>query len=194
MNTWASAKHSQGYGGPKETVRERQEKVAALNLSLRDLWDSSKPWVLVENGSILGYFDWVPTHLRVGPWYPLAPAMLFAMVYCGICGTVVAFRQPMPTYSTEYPEYKSELWYFNLACFLWTSGISISVLGGPASYRAWATFTMWSWTVVQFRHGLAVLAPWMDPDSVLFQLLELSRFPMLIMHSLTFVVWNFVLM
>jgi hypothetical protein len=47
------------YGGPHESKKEREKKVHSLNLHIKDLFDSSKPWVLVPNGSLLGYFDWV---------------------------------------------------------------------------------------------------------------------------------------
>ena len=32
------------------------------------LIDPKEPWVLVDNGSFLGNFDWVPEKFRVGPW------------------------------------------------------------------------------------------------------------------------------
>jgi hypothetical protein len=185
---------SGGYGGPRESQDERRKKLSALNLSLFDLLDPSNPWVLVENGSILGYFDWVPKRLRVGPWSPVAPGMLFAMIYLVVCGIAVASQQPSPTYNSNYPAFGSGLWYYNALCFVWMNVISLTVYFGPAGWRPWATYTMWSWTLLQMRHGLAALAPWLHPDSFLFQLLEISRFPVLVMHSITFVVWNFVLM
>ena len=187
---------SAGYAGPRESSAERQKKLKVLNLSLLDLLDTSKPWVLVEDGSILGYFDFVPKKLRVGPWSPVAPAMLFVMVYCVICGAVVAYnQQPSPTYSVvDYPAYLSGMWYYNLLGFLWMSAISLKVFFGPAGAKPWATFTMWSWSLLQMRHGLSVIAPWLEPQSFLFKALELSQFPVLVMHSMTFIVWNFILM
>ena len=51
---------SHAYGDSKpDTAEERREKVAKVNLTLWDLVRSDAPWVLVEEGSILGYFDWV---------------------------------------------------------------------------------------------------------------------------------------
>jgi hypothetical protein len=47
------------YGGAHETASEREEKVKKLNLSVVDLFDTSRPWLLVTNGSLLGYFDFV---------------------------------------------------------------------------------------------------------------------------------------
>jgi hypothetical protein len=186
---------SASYAGPRESDAVRKKMVKELNLSVADLFDTSKPWVLVENGSILGYFDWVPKKLRVGPWSPAASAMLFVMVYTAICGIVVASQSPGPVSSpVDYPAYLSGLWYYNLIGFVWISGISVSVLVGPAGPRAWATFTVWSWTILQVRHGSAVLSPWLEQESFLFKVLELSQFPMLMMHAMTFFVWNFILM
>jgi hypothetical protein len=186
---------SASYAGPRESDADRKKMVKELKLSVTDLFDMSKPWVLVDNGSILGYFDWVPKKLRLGSWSPAAPAMLFLMVYTAICGIVVASQSPRPVNSpVDYPAYLSGLWFYNLLGFLWISGISISILVGPAGPRAWATFTVWSWTVLQVRHGLAVLAPWLEQESFLFKVLELSHFPMLMMHAMTFFVWNFILM
>lgn len=186
-----------GYAGPRESKEERKRKIKALNLSVFDLFNPSKPWVLVENGSMLGYFNWVPRELRVGPWSPLAAPILFLMVYSAICGNIVAFQQ-QSTASTntsgEYPDYQSGLWYYNVFGFLWITFISIGTLRGPAGPGAWATYTMWSWTVLWFRHGLAAMTPWLEQNSLLFKTLELTRFPMLLMHSMVFVLWNFVLM
>lgn len=192
----ARTNNSEGYAGPRESHEERHAKLKALDLSVFDLFDTSKPWVLVENGSILGYFDWVPVQWRVGPWQSSAPAMLFALSYFAICGSVVAYQQqPSQTQNIDdYPALFSAMWYYNLFGFLWISGISIGVLFGPAGPRAWSTFTMWSWTVLQVRHGLSVIVPWLGPNSFLFKILELSQFPMLMMHTLTFFVWNFILM
>jgi hypothetical protein len=47
------------YGGAHETASEREENVKKLNLSVVDLFDTSRPWLLVANGSLLGYFDFV---------------------------------------------------------------------------------------------------------------------------------------
>ena len=47
------------YGGPHETSEERERKIHSLNVRMCDLLDTSKPWLLVKHGSLLGYFDWV---------------------------------------------------------------------------------------------------------------------------------------
>lgn len=50
---------SEQYGGPHETRQERETKVRQLDLSVWDLFDPKKPWVLVPDGSLLGIFDFV---------------------------------------------------------------------------------------------------------------------------------------
>jgi hypothetical protein len=50
---------SEQYGGQQQTNEELKDKVRKLNVSVSDLFDLSKPWVLVPNGSLLGFFDWV---------------------------------------------------------------------------------------------------------------------------------------
>jgi hypothetical protein len=59
----------------------------ASQLTLFMLFDPSLPWVLVENGSIGGYFDWVPLEWRVGGWSVCAVVYLTAVWYITIlCG------------------------------------------------------------------------------------------------------------
>ena len=84
-------------------------------------------------------------------------------------------------------------WCYNALGFLWTTFVSLSVLLGPAGAKPWATFTMWAWTVLNVRHGLSALAPFLSKGSMLLSILEYSRFPTLIMASVTFGMWNFVI-
>jgi hypothetical protein len=179
----------------QESKSDRAKRIKRLNLSIFDLLDPQKPWVVVENGSILGYFDWVPETLRIGPWSPLAPAVLFSMVYMATFGILLTYRSiRFETDPTSYPPVFTPWWYYNLLGFLWISWISTMVYFGRVGPYAWATFTMWSWTILQIRHFLAVLAPWLQPESTGIKLLELLHYPMLMMHSMTFTVWNFILM
>lgn len=188
-----------GYDGPQETKEERRKKIDALNISVRSLFDPSQPWILVENGSILGYFDWVPAHLRVGPWQPYAPAaVLFFLFLAPLLVNLLEEKTKVSiTYLTQqtYPEYSSALWFYNLLGFIWITGISLSVFRGPAGILAWGTYSMWTWTVLNIRYGLVTVYPFLNQsNSLLISILELSRFPMLLMCTMTFVVWNFILM
>jgi len=175
-------------------------KIDDLNINLWSLFDSMKPWILVDNGSILGYFDWVPARLRVGPWQPYAPVVLALFTFATpiLVNWLVDEKTYLPTphfNEDAYPEYLSAWWFYNLFCFVWITGISLTVLRGPAGIRAWATYSMWTWTILHLRHGLVVVSPWLKRSNfILVSVLELSRFPMLLMCTMTFVVWNFILM
>jgi hypothetical protein len=92
---------SEQYGGPHETRQERERKIHSLNLKISDLFDTSKPWVLVENGSLLGYFDWVRTSrtvlyssydvcFRCSPQYVNSPKVLSTGSHQATSGTLVA--------------------------------------------------------------------------------------------------------
>ena len=74
---------SSNSGSDVDTSNHRDEKNAAGHVSATTpktshdffrtfrfsrLVDPAEPWVLVENGSFLGYFDWLPEKYRVGPW------------------------------------------------------------------------------------------------------------------------------
>lgn len=180
------------YGGKQESTEEMKKKVQKLNISVGDLFDSSKPWILVPNGSILGYFDWVPEHLRVGHWSPMGMAYLFMIVYV-VCMSLAWWRvQPRETLDLNYDGVGTLLWCYNLLGFLWTIFVNLTVLRGPAGAKAWATFTMWAWSTLTIRYGLSVLAPIMSKGGIALDILEYTRFPTLIMASVTFGMWNFV--
>lgn len=55
------------YGGKPESADETREKQQQLlrSLSFRDFLDPDKPWVMVPEGSLLGYFDWVSERIIV---------------------------------------------------------------------------------------------------------------------------------
>jgi hypothetical protein len=184
---------------PHHAYAQRHKKLSkGLGIKLSDFL-SLEPWVLVDNGSILGFFDWVPIHLRIGPWSHLAPGMLFLMVYAAVCGNVAALNRGLSgviddNSKQHYPDIGTPWWWYNILCFVWISAVSLTVIVGPAGYRPWATYSMWTWSILQLRHFLSALAPWLSSDSFLFKVLELTRYPMLIMCSTTFVVWNLILM
>jgi hypothetical protein len=49
-------------------------------------------WVLVENGSLGGFFDFVPVQFRVGPWNPFAIVYLTILSYLLLISTVYYLR------------------------------------------------------------------------------------------------------
>lgn len=82
-------------------------------------------------------------------------------------------------------------WYYNVCGFLWMMYISYIVYKGPAGPNAWATYTMWTWSIVTLRHGLAVLDGLVD-IAILSKLLRWTHFPSLCMATMTTTMWNLV--
>ena len=239
----SASSSSNAFTVSEESAAERRRKIKALNLSWYDFVDPNKPWQLVESGSLLGYFDWVPVKLRKGPWVPIAPAVLSCMVYLVAVGNVYAYnnqqegdgwwlsasssssfnndspnfwqrlKRPNPSESayrfglpevssysesefdvSQYPQFNEALWHYNALASVWMGVVSYGVLKGPGGINAWATYSMWSWQILHNRHILVTLAPFLGYNKFVVAALELSRLPALIMTSMTFVMWNFVLM
>ena len=143
----------------------------------------------------------VPVKLRVGPWSPLASAYLVVvtctLAYGGIWWSgqqeqahknVAVIQSPM----TPSNMHSSYWWYYNVCGFVWMMYISYLVLVGPAGWNAWATYSMWSWSVVMIRHGLASLEPWMGDSLLLAKLLQYTLLPSLNMATITTCMWNFI--
>lgn len=135
----------------------------------------------------------VPESLRVGPWSRLGMSYLF-IVLCSVCMGLAWWRtQPIQSMDLEYDAVGTTLWYYNVVGFIWTTHVSMAVFLGPVGLKAWATFTMWSWTFLNLRYGLSALAPLTSKGAMLLSFLEYSRFPTLILATVTFVMFNFVI-
>jgi hypothetical protein len=199
-----------------------------------DLLSYEKEWVVVPNGSFRGYFDWIPIHLRVGPWS--RAALVYAIfLWCSTVGVTGYYHYnffqseascsfdgnatsgsctnlDVPSssllhrfvrrYWTEYDImlqtapvlYRSWQWWYHALAGLWMLYICYSILArSPLSYGAWVTYTVQSWTLLALRHVLCALAGW-DATNMDWRLVaELLRFPCAAAHTITFVVWNFLL-
>lgn len=186
---------SEKSGGSKPS-KEKNAKTAG-ELSVNDFFDFSKPWILVPDGSFHGYFDFVPAQLRNGPWSAIATLSILTILYMlsaeGIemmeNGGFLQYFESSRGY--DYEAFNIE-WYLTLACFSWMVFVCWHVLTYSAiGAGAWVTFTLWSWTLVTIRHGLCVLAPFF-PSATLP--LDVLRFPALLSATLTFFLWNFVLL
>ena len=171
--------------------RTRAKRSTSLDL-LSKLLDRSSPWVVVPNGSHDGFFDWVPAHLRVGPWHPSAVVMLF-IVYAGTVAVGLNYWEgwtETDLESTAYPPvYSAPWWYHTLGC-LWMFYIMVH-LARTTGLFPWITYTMQAWTMLTLRHALCAMAPW-SPWAT--GMAERMRFLCAITTTQTFVVWNFVLM
>jgi hypothetical protein len=108
-------------------------------------------WHWYDNdGSYDGMFDWVPRHLRVGPWSLLSSFYLFAspllILYSKPEASSIVLRESVKPYSNAH--------LVDVALFLWAltvialckmqkttvSGISLSISG-------------WSWLLITARCG-----------------------------------------
>lgn len=190
----------QAYTNEKDGLDVREDFMATFRPW--HLLDVRRPWVLVPNGSFGGHFDWVPAHYRVGPWSAAAIGYWFAICYLAVlagcyyycCHRDFALAQPrqMQDFSSmEYPAAYSAKWWYHAGGCAWMLFIVYMILiQSPAGYRAWATYTVLSWTLLALRHGLCAALPW-RPDLV--RAVEWTRFPCALAHTVVFAVWNFVL-
>jgi hypothetical protein len=180
----------------------------AQHLRWRDL-TKLKPWVLVPHGSINGYFDYVPLHWRIGPWSTTAQLYLLVIV-----GAVVAapcyWLHKDPASFTTYLERISTVRYdnpermpmeprhaflYNLVASAWMVGSMAHLLySSPLHIKIWATYTIQSWTMLSFRHVMAALAYVYPTSQHVVALAELARFPAACSASITFGVWNALVM
>jgi hypothetical protein len=156
-----------------------------------DFFDTSKPWVLVPNGSFMGNFGWVPARFRIGPWHSACSAYLVALTilvayecYTGFTAEEYATQtfQSFPAWTLS--------WYYNVVGFAWTSFIVYKIFCSGMGWTSWGMYTVWSWTLIMIRHGLCAAVPF-KPEWL--SLNEWMRFPTLVMATLTFGVWNAVI-
>jgi len=189
------------------SLEERKRKEADLRKQLQGktavqlYFDTKRPWVIVPNGSLMGYFDWVPEKLRVGPWSPFTSA--YIVILCGM----VAYLHPSNLLSDEqpyrttilhtYPELFSKMWFYNASAFLWMSiplyRITRPSGRGGGGFFVMCTYTVQSWTMLLLRHFLTALAPLLPERHWLLRMNESLRFPALLSATVTFMVWNFLL-
>lgn len=176
------------FGVPQSTLKEARNKLPPIRIS--SFLDPREPWVLVPNGSLLGFFDWVPENLRIGPWSAFAfPTMLFLIV------SLYHFRPTednIDDFTAYYPNVYSKLWWYNIFGF----SLMCALVTYIATYRtkgAIVTFTLLSWQVNMIRHGINALGPMLSDHHILLKLNHILRFPALMSASVTFTIWNFVL-
>jgi hypothetical protein len=202
----------------KHNMTSMQEFMQSFSFSTL-LDPFSQPWVLVPDGSFLGVFDWVPRQLRVGPWSTCAICYVTAIWYISAL-TAVYFKSeisqpwwqsssslPSPmtdnsinddwnshhhhSSSLEYPQVGSVKWYYHAITFVWMAYVNHLLIFGPGlSTRAWATYTVQSWTLLWIRHLLCACAP---ISHVALQWAEYIRFPVACSTTITFVLWNTIL-
>lgn len=178
-------------------------------LYVRDFFNVGRhrPWILVPNGSYKGFFDWVPREQRVGPWsFGALPFLLVVSSGLVYTAPINILKQSQFCQSdnvgiiTGYPEAFSFYWYYNAIATVWMA----FVLGRNIRQEGWVvpytTFTVWSWTMLLFRHGISSLLPFLNTGGsgiALFKscliVNEMLRCPSLLNAFVVAVVWNVIL-
>lgn len=213
--TTTGAKKANSENGATEDADEkllqvqRAQKAAAIirNFSPWQLVDPSQPWVLVDDGSFAGYFDWVPPVWRRGPW-PTSAIFFFVALLLATSGAGLYLFHHPPTPNSEigedstereanfrlmqsYPAiYSLRWWYSSLACAWMTYIMYLVMFHGTMKAAAWMSYTLQSWTLLTLRHAACALAPLSLSAA---RLAEWTRFPAAASPTVTFVVWNFLL-
>ncbi len=192
----------------KRTRNEYRNQWNPLKQSFVSIYfDRNREWVVVPNGSYMGYFDWVPISLRKGPWSPLACVNLIGVgIVLGVSywhyrcysGSVSPTEEESSLLVSNELTTWSGVWFYNVIAFLWMSAVLARMLRVTSIFIL-STYTIQSWTAQILRHLLAVLLPLvqrykylslLQPIAVLYRRL---RFHVLFSASVTFLIWNFIL-
>jgi hypothetical protein len=179
-----------------------------------------RPWVLVPNGSMKGYFDYVPLSWRVGPWSITAQLYLLLIAGAAMAAPIYLLSKD-PASLANYLERIRQVRYdvgddtsnngegggwmriwdphrafaYNAWASVWMVGSMLHLLHtSPLRLKIWATYTIQSWTMLAFRHVMSSLAYLYPTSSSVVALAELARFPAACSASITFGVWNVVVM
>jgi hypothetical protein len=190
----------------KDSNQMKTEKYSVDDrLSLRDFFDPTKPWDLrdrLPNNSIRTMFKFLPMRFTEGPWKPVATltllSILSSVVYLTVDANIKYYASDNSNNDImkefvgdkSYPAF-TMAWYYNVALFSWMAYVSRTIYNSYKHFGAWVSFTMCSWTIICIRHGLCALAPFLPSVRLWIGIL---RFPVLLSASITFGIWNFVLM
>ena len=132
--------------------------------------------------------------MRVGKWKPIAPIMMVML------GTFIVQTRPTKfinelstTLVSSYHELYSVYWWYNLIAFTFMSCMILWIV----MYRTKGvivTFTIVSWNLNTAGHGINVIAPFLNDHHILLHINRMIRFPALVSASITFSVWNIILL
>lgn len=148
---------------------------------------SSHKWLLLENdGSYKGMFNFVPRHLRVGAWSPVA----WTFLACWPVGLIV-FKPPL---QIEAPTSAEPMWS-DILVFLWCFGIFLRGSMRAHPFVFLLTYTGWSWLLLMVHSGLLIAASLFHTSAaaIAMQLREALCFPVAAGATITAVLWNFIL-
>jgi len=187
----------------QDIEKKQTEKNLDKRISIGDFFRPI-PWDLREKSpeAIQKAFHWLPSHFREGPWKPAVTIIILFVVFLTFYLTIDANikyyasndnNEIMKQFTGDEPYHAfTAAWYYNTATFLWMVYVGWNIYkGSNSSWGAWVSFTMWSWTIMCIRHLFCSLAP-AFPSLRLW--IGILRFPVLLSSSVTFGIWNFVLM
>lgn len=184
-----ASKQTGGVAGPTPFHRA---KSWPSNQQVQRGW-LSLTWHIYDNrGSYNGWFDFMPEWMRIGPWAPAAYVFMF--VFYG--SMLTCAPRPLEFAITETMSF---WWALDLFVFVW-GAIVIFEGGRHYSMRAFAvSYTGWSWCILTVRAFFCVLAPMVAPQyPTLAQSAAIwgsaLRFPTLVAATVTFTVWNTMLL
>lgn len=136
----------------------------------------------------------VPERLRIGPWKPIAPVILVIISAFIIQSRPKRFFYDSPaTLISHYPELNSPYWWYNIAAFTFMTYMIVWVIRNRTKGVV-VTYTIISWNMNALRHGINAVAPFLYDHHLLLQINRILRFPALVSASITFVIWNTILL
>lgn len=192
------------FGGSSRVQKKKGKgKKVDEKLCIGDFFDPTKPWDLryrLSDDSIEKALRYLPKHLIEGPWKPLVTSTMIFLVclvfYLTIDANIKYASSSDKDITIEFLGDKSYsafnmAWCYNASIFCWMLYVCFAIYNKYSGFGPWIFFTLWSWTIMCIRHGLCALAPFLPSARILIGML---RFPVLLSSSITFGVWNFMLM
>jgi hypothetical protein len=168
---------------PQAPSKKEQFEILKSQISIGTfLKPFEPPWILVDHGSLLGFFDYVPYKLRNGPWSTVALLVFSALMYAfALLSVWMFYLEPSSKGSASGDAWVKQFlnnlddddngktnvwtmsWLYNLAGFVWTVSVSWNTYHkSPIGGYAFTTFTFWSWMLISLRHGLCAMVPFFE--------------------------------
>ena len=124
----------------------------------------------------------------------MAPVILVAMAGFIIQNRPSKFIYESPaTLVSNYPELYSLFWWYNLTAFAFMTYMIVWVMSNRTKGVV-VTYTIISWIMNALRHGFNALVPFLYDHHILLQINRILRFPALATASITFSIWNAILL
>ena len=113
------------------------------------------PEPIARRAARAGWFDGVPRHLRVGPWSPIAVAVLLSFAVA-----LVVLKPPLsPLVHVTIPELYSAGWWRDAAVGTWGALVLARCVSVWGRWPMLVSYTGWSWNFLTLRAALGAAAP-----------------------------------